>query len=176
MVKLITLIGLILLEAFMAIISGCSKEKLVELQIAAYRLNTALGDVRTQNHIACNLGRAYYSGEGAEQEYGKAAKWFRMAAEMGDIEAHFYLGECYYLGKGVEQDYSEAAKWYRMAAEMGDVEAQSNLGFCYYYGEGVEQDYKEAAKWLRRAAEQGLAMAQYNLSLCYEEGEGVEII
>ena len=108
-----------------------------------------------------------------QENYAEAARWYRKAAEQGNVAAQYYLGVCYASGQGVPQDYAEAVKWYRKAAEQGYAKAQYNLGVCYDNGQGVPQDYAEAVKWYRKAAEQGLALAQYNLGICYDNGQGV---
>ena len=128
------------------------------------------GDVVAQN----KLGMCYYNGDGVEQSYEEAVKWFEKAAEQRHAVARLYLGMCYYYGKGVEQSYKEAAKWIEMAANQGDAKAQYNLGRLYFVGQGVEQSYEKAAKWIGMAANQGDAQAQYNLGTLYYEGQGVE--
>mgnify|MGYP006343379143 CR=1 FL=1 len=109
-----------------------------------------------------------------QENYAEAAKWYRKAAEQGNVAAQYNLGVCYKIGLGVQQDYAEAVKWYRKAAEQGLADAQYNLGYCYEAGQGVSQDYAEAVKWYRKAAEQGHARAQYSLGVCYVNGRGVQ--
>jgi len=75
-----------------------------------------------------NLGWMYDNGEGVPQDYEKAVKWYRLAAEQGYSLAQLGLGVMYDNGKGVPQDYQEAVKWYRRAAEQGNAAAQYNLG------------------------------------------------
>jgi TPR repeat protein len=41
------------------------------------------GDVPSQ----LNLGSLYYDGFGVRQDYSEAARWYRLAAEMGDVGA-----------------------------------------------------------------------------------------
>jgi hypothetical protein len=53
----------------------------------------------------------------------QAAKWYRMAAEQGDVDSQNRLAALYLAGDGVPQDYAEAARWYRKAADQGDIEA-----------------------------------------------------
>ena len=120
------------------------------------------------------LGVCYYNGNGIEQNYVEAVKWYRKSAEQGDANAQCCLGYCYEYGRGVDQNYTEAVKWYRKAAEQGEETAQSNLGICYYNGHGIDQNYAEAVKWYRKAAEQGKETAQNNLGVCYEYGQGVK--
>jgi hypothetical protein len=94
-----------------------------------------------------------------ERDYAETAKWWRKAADQGDISAQANLGTMYRKGQGVLQDYTEAAKWYRMAAEQGLASAQYNLGLMYGPGKGVEQDYVQAYMWLNLAASQGIKNA-----------------
>ena len=53
------------------------------------------------------------------QEYVKAAKWYRKAAEQGHVEAQVTLGHCYWAGNGVPRDHAEAARWFRKVVLRG---------------------------------------------------------
>jgi len=112
-------------------------------------------------------------GKDVSQDFTKALKRYRKAAEQGEINAQYSLGTIYYVGKDVPQDYAEAFKWYRKAAEIGLADAQFFLGAMYYNGEGVPQNYAKGLKWYRKAAEQGEINAQYSLGIIYYNGEGV---
>ncbi len=119
------------------------------------------------------VGWMYEKGNGVSQDYAKAVKWYRKAAEQGDAEGQFNLGIMYYNGQGVSQDYAEAVKWYRKAAEQNYEYAQCNLGFMYLEGNGVEKDYSQAVEWFRKAAEQGDARAQCAFGGMLYNGNGV---
>ena len=110
-----------------------------------------------------------------EGRFEEAIKWYKLAAEQGDVLAQSSLGVCYANGRGVSEDYEEAVKWYKRAASQGYDIAQYNIGFCYYGGRGVEQDYEEAVRWWEMAAEQGDTDAQYALGRCYLNGKGVNV-
>ena len=140
---------------------GCSEKP----QIPTLKEKAEGGDAEAQSM----LGFEYET----KQDLKEAVKWYRKAAEQGDVDAQLALGDMYSDGRGVEKDFKGAAKWYRKAAEQGDVGSQSELGGMYSKGEGVEQDFKEAAKWYRKAAEQGYASAQWLLGIMYSKGEGV---
>lgn len=73
------------------------------------------------------LGDAHRTGEGAAQDDGEAARWYRLAAEKGDAEAQRRLAECYRDGRGVERDEAWAEIWFRAAAEQGEDGAQREL-------------------------------------------------
>jgi TPR repeat protein len=120
-----------------------------------------------------NLGVIYGRGEGVEQDYALALKWYRKAADQGLAEAQYNLGVIYVDGEGIEQDYVQALKWYNLSAAQGYAGAQNNLGLMFDNGNGVARNSAEAVKWYRLSAAQGYALAQYNLGVMYENGRGV---
>lgn len=66
------------------------------------------------------LGVHYEVGEGVEQDYGKAAYWFRRAAEHvpdlgGAGQGRNNLGNLYAEGHGVPKDYVQAYMWLSLA-------------------------------------------------------------
>ncbi|SPE63289.1 hypothetical protein SBV1_960014 [Verrucomicrobia bacterium] len=46
----------------------------------------------------CYFGICYQNGQGVQQDYAEAVKWFRRAAEADDPAAQCYLGFCYQNG------------------------------------------------------------------------------
>lgn len=68
------------------------------------------------------VGFAYYYGRGVEQDYKKAAEWFRKAGEKGNVRAQEMLGSMYYFGKGVEQDLAQSAKWNMLKGRTPDAD------------------------------------------------------
>ena len=61
----------------------------------------------------------YLFGEGVEEDYVEAVKWFRKAAEQGNAEAQYQIGLFYFFGDGVEEDCQEAYAWCILSAENG---------------------------------------------------------
>ena len=73
------------------------------------------------------LGVHYEVGEGVEQNYGKAAYWFRRAAEHvpnlgGAGQGRNNLGNLYEQGYGVPKDYVQAYIWLSLAASDYSIE------------------------------------------------------
>jgi len=116
----------------------------------------------------------YYRGAGVKQDYAEAVRWYRKAAEQGNLWGQNALGSMYQLGMGVKQDYAEAVKWFRKSAKQGNASAQNLLGKAYALGTGVKKNYTEAVKWYRKAAMQDYADAEYKLSVMYSKGQGVK--
>ena len=92
-------------------------------------------------------------GKGVPQDAAEAARWFRIAAEQGVLDAQRSLGVMYEIGDGVDKSDSEAAKWYRRAAGQGSSLDMLNFGAMCYGGRGVPRDFVQAYMWLCLAAE-----------------------
>ena len=120
-----------------------------------------------------NLGNYNYFGCGSEKNLPEAARLFRIAAEMGDLDAQHNLGVCLERGEGVPRNPVEAFTWQKRAADAGHPEALCSVGVALLYGLGVPEDKPAAIEYYRRAADQGDETATYNLGVCYETGDGV---
>lgn len=64
-------------------------------------------------------GNDYCYGDGVEQDYAEAFKWYKTAAEQGNASAQNMVGLCYYCDDGIAQNYTEAFKWYKKSADKG---------------------------------------------------------
>ena len=51
-------------------------------------------------------------------------RWFRLAAEQGDVNAQAYLGAMYDTGEGVPEDAVDAYAWLNIAAAQGNTSAK----------------------------------------------------
>ena len=85
----------------------------------------------------------------------EAARWYRLAADRGFVDAQFNLGQMYFAGPVEMQNSVEAVKWFRRAADQGNVSAQYFLGTMYADGRGVPKNYVNAYIWLNLATAQG---------------------
>ena len=45
------------------------------------------------------------------KDYAEAVKWYRLAADQGNLEAQFNLARMYLRGRGVPKDDPEERKW-----------------------------------------------------------------
>ena len=111
----------------------------------------------------CDLGYAYFTGNGVTKDEKQAVIWFRKAAENGNITAQSNLAYCYQEGVGIAKDLKQAFVWQKKAAEQGDLMSQSNLGYYYEFGIGVAKNLEQAAAWYQKAANQGSDQAKENL-------------
>lgn len=118
-----------------------------------------------------------------KQDFVKAEKYFRKAAEKGNNQAIAWLGLC---SESRENTYDSAKALYKKAIENGEIQwfldkaeenipqIQAQLGYCYMNGIGVDKNQEKAFYWNQVGANNNNARAQYNLSICYHLGVGVE--
>ena len=118
------------------------------------------------------LGTAYTCGQyGLVQSDKKAAKIWKRATELGDVDAMVFLGELYKYGEGVKLDKKKAERLFRTAADRGDADAQNNIGAFLH----SEEKFEEAVRYFALAANQGYTDGEHNLGVCYRNGEGMEV-
>lgn len=115
-------------------------------------------------------GLAYKNGDGVPQNNETAIEYFKIAANLGHVQAQLAVGGYYYT----LNDCVEAAKWLQMAADLGNADALFNLGVFYTEGLGVEQDLAKAADFFYRAARRHHADARYAYADMCANGLGVE--
>ncbi len=79
----------------------------------------------------------FKAGEAAfeKSDYGKAAAFYKKAAELGHAQSMSYLAYCYRFGKGVPENAKEAFSWYQKAYRSGRGSDAGNLGAMYHYDE-----------------------------------------
>jgi TPR repeat protein len=118
------------------------------------------------------LGNAYrLRSFGLVKSDKKAAKIYRRAVELGDVDAMAFLGEMYGEGLGVKLDKKKAMQLYRAAADRGDAAAQNNSGILLASEEKIE----EAFRYFVLAANQGYTDGEHNLGIFYRDGDGTEV-
>src|SRR5262249_27764317 len=65
-------------------------------------------------------------GQGVPQDFGEAAKWYRLAAEQGNPTAQSNLASMYFSGQGVKQDYVQAYLWVSLAASRSPASTKED--------------------------------------------------
>ena len=148
--------------------SKAESKKAPESAKKSLREKAEAGDAVAQFELALKHDR----GEGVEQDFEEAVRWYEKSAEQGNADAQYNLAVKYAKGEGAEQDQQKAAELYRQAAQQGDADAEFNLGLRYANGIGVEQSDEKAFAWFQKSADHGHVTAQYNLATMHEFGIG----
>ena len=124
------------------------------------------------------LAVLYLNGEAIEQDYFKAAFWFKKTYEnpwsMMRSEGQAAMGILYHNGLGVPRDFIKACYLFEEAANIGnpfDVYNFEKTPIAYL---NVRPDLSESLAWFREAAEEDDAGAQFCLAIAYFRGLTVE--
>jgi len=144
-----------------------------EISLSALTETAQAGDLQAQLILA----QAYDLGGDLLQNFSRAARWYRAAAEQGDARAQNRLGQFYAAGRGISADPEAAQNWLSAAAAQGAPQHIHDLAaFLESRSAGTAEEtalLREAATLYKQAAEAGLLEAQVALALLLQEGRGV---
>jgi TPR repeat protein len=84
----------------------------------------------------------YLIGSGVGQDDAEAVRWYRTAAEQGNVIAERQLGLVYALGRGAPQSDETAARWLNLAAGSGDGVAKQKLAMRFCRIKAVRYDLR----------------------------------
>ena len=109
-------------------------------------------------------GKTHYN----EEHYRKAFKYWKKAAELGNVDAIYLLSLLYRDGLGVEKN--EAKEWYQL--EEAAIAGHTGARFTLAYNEKTRRGNTDrAVKHLIIAAHLGCDYSMEALEQCYEKGE-----
>ena len=157
----------------------------IDLAFAAYqrgRYVTALKEAmirldasKTDAPAMTLIGELYAQGLGVRLDLAEAARWYRLAANLGNREAQFALGMLNLQGRGLSRDRAIARALLAAAAAQGHSGAHYNLGIMALEGEAGQSppDFAAAAVSFQKSVELGDPDASYSLAILYREGKGV---
>ena len=100
------------------------------------------------------LGRAYFDGNGVEQNYAESAKFFQKAVDEFDLHSYDYydsdhprwlISRCPVVGR--------ETRLFELVFEY-IYDAWYHLGVMYWHGLGVAQKYEKAVEFFRQATEE----------------------
>ncbi len=82
----------------------------------AFTTMQSLAETSDHGYAQYYMGMMYMKGQGVEQDYKNAGKWFRKASEKNIPQAQYKLGDLYFKGRGVPKDYEFAYVWFSVGA------------------------------------------------------------
>lgn len=96
-----------------------------------------------------------------------AAKFFLLAADLGNTHAQMRIADMYANGCGVAKNREKADRYWRAAAESGDVDAQDMYAAFLFYDAPDDlqrkKDVRAATRWFNAALKQGSSGANIAL-------------
>lgn len=161
--NLITVVAIIFLIAAPRALAEETKD---QKDISELRAGAEKGNAEDQ----CNLGGAYFKGDGVPKNVVEAVKWWLKSADQGHAVSQSQLGFIYYDGdEGVPKDCAEALKWNNKAAAQGNPDSLAMLGDAYSEGCGVPIDNVKAYAWYNLALAAGDKFAGEAMNLLGQE-------
>lgn len=161
-------------------ISACSmfgnQDKLVHSAVEKYDAGLyseslpVFTEVATKGHAEAlhYLGRHYHFGQGVDQDYAAAAKYYQTAADAGSFKSMNNLGTLYLHGNGVPKNTEKAVALFTESSQHGVYQASYNLADIYY----SRKAFEKARALYETAASYGDAVAQRKLGVMAFSGEG----
>ncbi|MCW5821546.1 MAG: SEL1-like repeat protein [Cyanobacteria bacterium TGS_CYA1] len=101
------------------------------------------------------LGLLYSNGVFVEKSPEEGFKFYKMAADGGDLDSQYQLGLCYLSGAGTAKDLNLAFKSFEAASKSGSAKHISQFAKCYESGTGIKPDTVKAVSLYKTASELG---------------------
>ena len=114
-----------------------------------------------------NLGVMLLYGRGTSQDTARASKLFRVAADLGDARAQYFLGAAYEKGLGVSLNSVEAIRLYKLSADQGNEQAAERLSAI---NSSEFRQRKQKITEVRREIDRLDRRAEYSGSYDYSNG------
>jgi serine/threonine protein kinase/TPR repeat protein len=114
----------------------------------------------------------FYLGIDGQQNFQRAAFYYRKAAELGHVLSMNALGVCYANGTGVAQSDRSAIEWFLRAAEEKHAEAMYNLALGYLFSS--QRNVEWALPWAEKAAQADYRPAIMLVGYMYTTGTGTQ--
>ncbi|OTG66630.1 tetratricopeptide repeat protein [Acinetobacter silvestris] len=130
-----------------------------------------------------DLAELYMQSED-EDDNEHAEEWALKAAQLGHVEAMYWLGEGYafYAKDMLEEDPDEAKiyfehayRWLEQASKFKHPAAILELANFYRRGDVVKKDVAKSIELVQQAAELGDVQAMRDLACIYEHGLGLPV-
>ena len=97
------------------------------------------------------------------KDFARAMELFKLAADLGDVQAHRQLGLIYNSDVFMPADYKLSREHFQKAAEQGDPVAHYHLGLMFREA----NHFSPAEDHFKQASEKGHAEAQFSLACLY---------
>jgi len=121
---------------------------------------------------AITLVGSYYSEGmfGLPQDYDRAMKLLKQAAELDNAAAYVSIGNAYYLGRGVEVDTKKALHYWEVAAMRGNAAVRHSLAV----NEENSGNTERAIKHYMIAASGGINISLKRIKVLYSNGHATK--
>ncbi|TDZ20309.1 Protein sel-1-like protein 1 [Colletotrichum orbiculare MAFF 240422] len=133
--------------------------------------NHKQGIEKTASKAAGFIGWMYLRGDGIDQSFDQAKRWFERGISHGDAQSQYGLGLMMLHGYGTPKNIAMATDLFKAAAEQDYAPAQIELGVLYL-DQGGAEDVRIANNYFELAARYGQIEAHYYLAEMIYHGVG----
>ncbi|KAK2046883.1 HCP-like protein [Colletotrichum somersetense] len=133
--------------------------------------NHKQGIEKTASKAAGFIGRMYLRGDGVDQSFDQAKRWFERGISHGDAQSQHGLGLMMLHGYGMPKNIAMATDLFKAAAEQDYAPSQIELGVLYL-DQGGPEDVRIANNYFELAARYGQIEAHYYLAEMVYNGVG----
>ncbi|KAF9875858.1 ubiquitin-protein ligase sel1 [Colletotrichum karsti] len=133
--------------------------------------NHKQGIEKTASKAAGFIGRMYLRGDGVDQSFDQAKRWFERGISHGDAQSQHGLGLMMLHGYGQQKNVAMATDLFKAAAEQDYAPSQIELGVLYL-DQGGAEDVRIANNYFELAARYGQIEAHYYLAEMVYHGVG----
>ena len=133
---------------------------------------------RTDANSAWNLGHFLFTSKQVSEDIKQNGfSLIKMAAEMNNVDAQWYLTRCYKEGWNGQIDIDQYIFWLKRSAENNQFQAKKELSREYIIGKCISQNYKKAYELIcelrnKNSLASSLCRGVFNalLGIFYENG------
>lgn len=123
---------------------------------------------RLKPYVQYRIGKMFALGYGAEQDYTKAFKWFKISADQDNAYACYETAKMLRDGIGVEKNSEQAENYFRnayngfskIANDNPDDKILYRLGMMTFSGTGCDANRDLGIEYIKHSAELGNEYAQ----------------
>ena len=150
-----------------------------DLPISTALLNRAMAGNKDAQF---ELAQIYMQSE-KDEHIELAEEWALKAAQLGQVEAMYWLGEGYavYAKDMLEEDpeesktyFEHAHRWLEQAAKHNHPAAILELANFYRRGDVVDKDVAKSIELVEQSAKLGEVQAMRDLAFIYANGLGID--
>ena len=140
-----------------------------QLRDAAHWFRHSINKDSTLKDSHYYLGLMHQNGEGVDQCYKSAYRYFKIAADLGSDSAWEKLGDLCYSGYGwIRPDKTKAFDWYSLGAQRDNAQWVNNMGLMFESGfDGIISNILQAEELYRKAHIMKNSDATFNLGYLY---------
>lgn len=158
-------------------INKAANHKFISKEDSTYYLENSLQESQIFSSIYHEAFKVFSSNENEKEDYKKALKYLKIAAEFNYFPSMYELAIIYFEGSNkynVERDLNKAFELFKQVYEKKYALSGIYLGCLYANKDFKNYNLKKAVEYFKEEYKTNKGSAAYYLGVSYIEGKGVE--